>query len=183
MNRTEVFRRTTLTGMAILALVLVRPPVLSAAEESSDMPFLSGEGPGGDVQERGVTPLPPIKGFSDQRVAPNRGQPGGNPPAHLCHTETLMMTQCKCFNQAECQTLTALFPNSCPAGSHHCEFIPMSRGSMPPLPPNLCGYQVPFPVTECSCHNVTECQQLSPYCPGSCPPGSHSCTCRPMQRR
>ncbi len=169
-------------GAAILALTLAMPPVLPAAEEASGVSSPSGEVPQGEVQERGVTTLPPIKGLADQKVAPKRGQPGGSPPAHLCHTETIMLTQCKCFNQAECQALTALFPNACPAGSAHCEFTPIARGQMPPLPPNLCGYQVPFPVTECSCHTAAECQQLSPFCPGSCPAGSTSCTCRPIQR-
>jgi hypothetical protein len=133
----------------------------------------------GSVQERGITDKLQGRTF-DHRLQP---QPGGMPPPQLCHTETIMMTQCKCFSQAECQPLTALFPGSCPAGSQHCEFVPMSRGGMPPLPPNLCGYQVPFTLTECSCHNVAECQLLAPFCPGSCPAGSQSCTCRPMQRR
>jgi len=34
--------------------------------------------------------------------------------------------------QAERQALTAVFPNSCPAGSQHCDFVSMSRGPMPP---------------------------------------------------
>jgi hypothetical protein len=93
-----------------------------------------------------------------------------------------MLTQCKCFNLAECQPLTALFPAACPAGNQHCEFTPFSRGTPPPLPPNLCGYQVPLTVTECSCNNATECQQLIAICPGSCPSGSQSCTCRPLRR-
>ncbi len=53
-------------------------------------------------------------------------QPISGLPTHLCHTEIVQMTQCKCFNQTECQALTALFPNSCPASSTHCEFVPMS---------------------------------------------------------
>lgn len=109
-------------------------------------------------------------------------QPGGSPPANLCHPVTTMLTQCKCFSQAECQPLTALFPNSCPAGSTNCAFVPMARGSMPPLPPNLCGYQMPLTVTECSCNSTADCALLSPFCPGACPAGSTSCTCRPMRR-
>lgn len=136
-----------------------------------------------DVQERGVTKVPLFKSPTDRKLLPQPLAPGGSPPAQLCHTETIMMTQCKCFNQAECQALTALFPGSCPAGSQHCEFVPMSRGAMPPLPQTLCGYQVPFPVTECSCNNQAECTLLAPFCPGACPAGSPSCTCRPMQRR
>lgn len=133
----------------------------------------------GSVQERGI--MDKLKGSTlEHKLQP---QPGGTPPLQLCHTETIMMKQCKCFNQAECQPLTALFPGSCPAGSQHCEFVPMSRGAMPPLPPNLCGYQVPLTLTECSCHNVAECQLLSPFCPSSCPAGSQNCTCRPLQRR
>lgn len=137
----------------------------------------------GIVQERGLTDAASRKTFEGSKVLPPAKQPGGSPPPQLCRTETHMMTQCKCFNQADCQSLTALFPGSCPAGSQHCEFVPMSRGTMPPLPPNLCGYQVPLTLTECSCHNVAECQLLSPFCPSSCPAGSQSCTCRPMQRR
>jgi hypothetical protein len=131
-----------------------------------------------EVHERGITDKLKGKAF-DSRL---QTQPSGSPPPQLCHTETRMMTQCKCFNQAECQALTALFPGSCPAGSQHCEFVPMSRGAMPSLPPNLCGYQVPFSSTECSCQNVADCQLLSPFCPGSCPAGSQSCTCRPVRR-
>lgn len=150
-------------------------------------PFAAPEGegqpaPSEEVQGRGVTKgaVGNLKDKVFQREpAP---QPGANPPPSLCHAETRMMTQCKCFNQTECQALTALFQNSCPAGSQHCEFVPLSRGPMPPLPPNLCGYQVPLTLTECSCHNATECQQLSPFCPGACPVGSQSCTCRPMRR-
>ena len=133
------------------------------------------------IQERGVTP----GAFGELNKQYQRKQPlppQAGPPAHLCHTQQLMMTQCKCFNQAECQQLTALFPNSCPAGSTHCEFTPMSRGPMPALPPTLCGYQTPLTITECTCSNASECQQLSPFCPGSCPPGSQSCTCRPLRR-
>lgn len=114
---------------------------------------------------------------------PRQPQPSESPPAHLCTTETRMLTQCKCFNPVECQALTAVFPNSCPAGSQHCEFVPMSRGAMPPLPPNLCGYQIPWTMMKCSCSNQADCQLLSPFCPSSCPMGSLSCQCTPLQRR
>lgn len=109
-------------------------------------------------------------------------QPISGPPARLCHAETVQMTQCKCFTQTECQALTALFPNACPSGSTQCEFLPMSRGPMPSLPQNLCHYQVPMSITECSCNNAVDCQLLAPFCPGACPVGSTSCTCRPMRR-
>ena len=45
------------------------------------------------------------------------------------------------------------------------------------------GEKVPLTLTECSCHNVAECQLLSPFCPSSCPAASQSCTCWPLQRR
>lgn len=154
-----------------------QPQTESAQDSTSEMPPASPS-EAGEVQERGLTDKLKGKVF-DYRL---QTQPSGSPPARLCHTETRMTTQCKCFNQAECQALTALFPGSCPAGSQHCEFVPMSRGPMPPLPPDLCGYQVPFSWTECSCQNVADCQLLSPFCPGSCPAGSQSCTCRPMRR-
>lgn len=136
--------------------------------------------PSDQVQERGVLPKIDLNQTFKKTLPPT--QSGGSPPAHLCRAETKLLTQCKCFNQAECQALTALFPNSCSVGSTHCEFVPMSRGSMPPLPPNLCGYQVPLSVTECSCSTTADCALLSSFCPGSCPPGSQSCTCRPMRR-
>lgn len=158
----------TLLGMPQVPLVLADESAIPAPTEQ--------------IQERGVLPNVDLnRKFMDSRM-PGVAQPGGAPPAALCHTEIKMLTQCKCFNQAECQALAALFPNSCPAGSTHCEFVPRSRGAMPPLPPNLCGYQVPMTVTECTCHTATECQQLTPFCPGSCPAGSQSCTCRPMRR-
>lgn len=148
-------------------------------------PAMSEESPSAEpteqVQERGVTPGAFGELKKEYQRKPPLLPPSG-PPVNLCHTQTIMMTQCKCFNMAECQQLTVLFPNSCPGGSTHCEFTPMSRGPMPPLPPNLCSYQVPFPVTECSCHSQAECQLLTPYCPGSCPAGSQTCTCRPLRR-
>lgn len=128
-----------------------------------------------DIRSRGLSER--FKGKIFQQL-----QPISAPPARLCHTETVQMTQCKCFTQSECQALTALFPNSCPAGSSHCEFVPMSRGPMPPLPQNLCHYQMPLTVTECSCNNAADCQLLSPFCPGACPAGSTNCTCRPLKR-
>lgn len=170
----------TVAMLVLLSLCVLR--VADAADEVTQTPPSSASEESGEVQERGVSKVPLFKSPADRKVLPQPSAPGGSPPAQLCHTETIMMTQCKCFNQAECQALTAVFPNSCPAGSTHCEFVPMARGPMPPLPPNLCGYQVPLTVTECSCHNATECQQLTPFCPGSCPAGSQSCTCRPMRR-
>ncbi|MGZ8422376.1 MAG: hypothetical protein ACXWV7_05515 [Nitrospira sp.] len=162
----------------VLGLICLLGTCLSVGfAANADEPAASGDA--GSVQERGITDK--LKGRTfEHKFQP---QPGGTPPPQLCHTETIMMTQCKCFNQTECQPLTALFPGSCPAGSQHCEFVPMSRGAMPPLPPNLCGYQVPLTLTECSCHNVAECQLLSPFCPSACPVGSQTCTCRPLQRR
>ena len=76
--------------------------------------------------------------------------------------------QCKWFTLAECQPLTSLFPSSWPAGSAHCEFTPMRRGSMPTLPPGLCGYHMPLQVTECSYHNAVDCQLLSCHCVLGC---------------
>lgn len=156
------------------------PSKPSVQENQPQPPKASPYGPADGVEERGV--LRGNVGNLSDRLSQQRHQPGTSPPARLCHTETIPMTQCKCFNQAECQALTALFPNSCPAGSSHCEFIPMARGTMPPLPQNLCHYQVPMSVTECSCNNAADCQLLSPFCPGSCPAGSTNCTCRPLKR-
>lgn len=167
-------------GLIMLAGILPLWAEDGASERSSEQ---TEDAVTGEVQERGVTKVPLFKSPTDRKVLPQPLAPGGSPPAQLCHTETILMTQCKCFSQTDCQALTALFPGSCPPGSQHCEFVPMSRGTMPPLPQNLCGYQVPFPVTECSCHNQAECTLLSPFCPGACPAGSQSCTCRPMQRR
>jgi hypothetical protein len=178
------FRRIIVIGTILLACSIYLVPMVWAAKAKDQSSSTStADSSTGEIQERGITPLPLEKALGGRKVLPNQPVPGGSPPPQLCHTETIMMTQCKCFNQAECQALTALFPGSCPAGSQHCEFVPMSRGAMPPLPPNLCGYQVPLTLTECSCHNAAECQMLSPFCPGSCPAGSQSCTCRPLQRR
>jgi hypothetical protein len=172
-------------GAMVLSLILATgsPVLLIAGEPGSPEPQVPADPTAGEVQERGITPLLLEKAPGGRKVLPTPPAPGGGPPPQLCHSEARMLTQCKCFNQAECQPLTALFPGSCPAGSQHCEFVPMSRGAMPPLPPNLCGYQVPFTVTKCSCNNAAECQLLSPFCPGSCPAGIQSCECTPMQRR
>ena len=178
MMPTHITRTGWLLFLFGLVIHLCLGPKIHAADQP---PSESTE----QIQERGVTPkvapFTVVPGIS--KMPPPSKTPDGGLPANLCHPVTHMLTQCKCFNQAECQPLTTLFPNSCPASSQHCEFVPMSRGTMPPLPPNLCGYQVPLTVTECSCHNATECQQLTTICQGSCPAGSQSCTCRPMQRR
>jgi hypothetical protein len=172
-----------LFGWLALSLVVATGwPVPATADEKGGTAPISDAPSTGEMQERGVPKAPLFKSPPDRKVMPQPSAPGGSPPTQLCHTETVMMTQCKCFNQVDCQALTLLFPNSCPAGSQHCEFVPMSRGAMPPLPPNLCSYQLPLPVTECSCHSLADCQLLSPYCPGSCPSGSQTCTCRPLRR-
>lgn len=169
------------TGWLLFLFWLIFNLCLGATTQAADQPPTESTEP---IHERGVTPkVAPFKVPGTSKRPPLSKTPGGGLPPSLCHPITLMMTQCKCFNQTECQPLTTLFPNSCPAGSQHCEFVPMSRGPMPPLPPDLCGYQVPLSVTECSCHNATECQQLTAICSGSCPAGSQSCTCRPMQRQ
>jgi len=173
-----------LVACACIVLMCWGPPAVLRAGAGADSPPASSTTDlGSDVQERGLAPLLLEKAPGGRKVLPTPPAPAGGPPPQLCRTETKMLTQCKCFTGAECQPLTTLFPNSCPVGSTHCEFVPMSRGPMPALPPNLCAYQVPFQVTHCSCHNQAECQLLSPFCPGSCPPGSQSCECTPMQRR
>ncbi len=185
-HREKDIMDTTMTrcvawGWVMLTFVLTTGAPVFAGADQAEAP-VSTQSPSEEIQERGGTPGL----FGDVRKDLHRKPlaPGpASPPPQLCHTETHMMTQCKCFNQPDCQSLTALFPNSCPAGSSHCEFIPMSRGPMPALPPNLCSYQVPFPVTRCACHTQAECQLLSPFCPAACPAGSQSCECTPMQRR
>jgi hypothetical protein len=184
-------RRQHRSLSAMLSLIIVTllcgVPIGFAAESaapSSSQPEPSSQPTeAGDIQERGLRNARPGPAPGAAKTLPPPSQPGGDLPPSLCHPMTRMLTQCKCFNQTDCQTLSALFPGPCPVGSQHCEFVPMSRGTMPPLPPNLCGYQVPFTVTECSCHNQAECQLLSPFCPGSCPVGSQSCECTPLQRR
>lgn len=172
----SLFIVTLLCGDPIGFAAEPQAPSSSAQEQQSQPPE------GGEIQERGLIPkVTPYKMPGESKVLPPPKQPGGL-PAHLCHTVTHMMTQCKCFNQADCQALTAICPGSCPAGSQSCQCVPMFRGTPPPLPPNLCGYQVPLTVTECSCHSQAECQLLSPFCPSSCPVGSQSCTCRPLRR-
>lgn len=141
------------------------------------------EDPGGEIQERGLTKGPLQKMPRGTKVKPPPNQQGENLPANLCHPETHMMTQCRCSNDTDCQVLSTLCPGSCPTGSQSCQCTPMFRGTPPPLPPNLCGYQVPLLITKCSCSNTTDCQVLAEFCPGSCPVGSQSCQCTPLQRR
>jgi len=110
-------------------------------------------------------------------------QPQTGLPAHLCQQVTHMVPQCRCSNPTDCQMLTGLCPGACPGGSQSCQCMPMFRGTPPPLPPSLCGYQVPIVMTQCSCSNAADCQMLSPFCPGACPVGSLNCQCNPLQRR
>lgn len=177
-----VARLTAAVATLLLAFLIgLASPVKAVDESNATPPSPPTDGSPDEIQERGVGK----GGFGDikRKYPKTQPLPPSEPPAQLCHQETWMLTQCKCFSQTECQALAALFPNSCPPASSHCEFTPMSRGAMPPPPPNLCGYQVPLTLTKCECHNQEECQLLSPFCQGSCPPGSQSCECTPMQRR
>ena len=143
----------------------------------------SGQPPeGGDIRERGLRNSGQGPAPGEAKIPPAPMPPGGLPP-NLCHEVTQVHRQCKCFNQVECQALTGICQGACPAGSQRCECTPTFRGTSPPLPPNLCGYQSPFTITQCSCHNAADCQLLATVCPGSCPAGSHSCQCAPLQRR
>lgn len=172
--------------LIVIALSSVPIGLAADAEVPASSPTESSSQPieAGDIQERGVIPkISPGQVQREKKILPPPTQPGGGLPANLCHPVTHMMTQCKCFNRSDCQALTAICPGSCPTGSQSCQCVPLFRGTPPPLPPNLCGYQVPLTVTECTCHNQAECQLLSPFCPGSCPPGSQSCNCTPLQRR
>lgn len=141
------------------------------------------EQPEGEIQERGLTKGTFQKMPRGTKVKPPPNQPGENLPANLCHQETHMMTQCRCSNDTDCQVVSTLCPGSCPPGSQTCQCTPMFRGTPPPLPQDLCGYQVPLTMTKCSCNNDADCQVLSSICPGSCPVGSQSCQCSPLQRR
>jgi hypothetical protein len=173
------------TGLGLCLTLLLCTTSIGFTEETSvpPPPVQKNQTAEGDaVQERGVTKgaIGTLPGKILEGTQPP--QPGGSPPLQLCHEVTHMMTQCKCFNPVECQRLTAICPGACPAGSQTCQCVPMFRGTPPPLPHHLCRYQAPLTTTECSCHNQTECQLLSPYCPGSCPAGSQSCTCTPLRR-
>jgi hypothetical protein len=170
-----------------LAILWCGVPIGFAAEPptpSSSSPDQPGQPTeAGDIQERGLTNPRPGPSLGGAKMLPPPAQPEGGLPPNLCQPVTRELTQCKCFNQADCQTLTALCPGSCPAGSQSCQCIPLSRGTPPPLPRKLCHYQIQQTFTQCSCHSETDCQLLTNICPGSCPVGSQSCECVPLQRR
>jgi hypothetical protein len=150
----------------------------SSAQEQKNQPAEPG-----DIQERGLTKDAPGKVQGDTKVKPKPAKPGGGLPAKLCHEVTHMRTECRCANSTDCQVLSTLCPGSCPAGSQSCQCTPLFRGTPPPLPQNLCGFQVPWTTIQCSCDNQADCQVLSTVCPGLCPPGNQSCQCTPLQRR
>jgi hypothetical protein len=157
-----------------------------AAAEMKQVPAEKEEAPSEDVQERGVPKINEglrVPGPTRKVLPLPPAQPGGGPPPNLCHQVTIMRTQCRCSNDADCQVLSPFCPGTCPAGSHSCQCIPMFRGTAPQLPPDLCGFQVPEVFMQCSCSNDADCQVLSPFCPGACPPGSHTCQCTPLRRR
>ena len=158
-------------------------PFAVAVAEEAQATAEKEQAPSGDVQERGV-PKEGLRGPGLQRkvLPPPPAQPGGFPPPNLCHQVTYMLTQCRCSNDADCHVLSTICPGACPLGSHTCECIPQFRGTAPALPPDLCGFQVPQVVTQCSCSNDADCQILSPFCPGACPLGSHTCQCTPSER-
>lgn len=170
-----------------LAILWCGVPVGFAAEPGAPSPSSQDQSSqpeeAGDVQERGLTNLRPGPATPGANLLPPATQPGGTLPPNLCQPVTRELTQCKCFNQSDCQSLTAICPGACPAGSQSCECVPMFRGTPSPLPRKLCHYQVPITITQCSCHNDADCQVLANICPASCPVGSHSCECTPLQRR
>jgi len=181
-ERPKIIATRTTAATLLLVFLIGFCSAVNAADESTETPSPpKADGSPDEIQERGVGKG--AVGDIKRKYPMAQPLPPSEPPAQLCHPETYLLTQCKCFSQTECQALTALFPNPCPPGSSHCEFTPMSRGTMPPLPPNLCSYQVPLTFTKCECHNQQECQLLTPFCQSSCPPGSTSCECTPMQRR
>ena len=173
--------------VGVLTALLTNGVSFGASESPASSPTVQEEkgmsAEGGDIQERGLGNIAPGKVPGRTKVLPPPTPSGGGLPQNLCHQETHMMTQCRCFNDADCQVLSNLCPGACPAGSQTCQCTPMFRGTPPPLPPNLCGYQVPLVITQCSCSNVADCQVLSTICPGSCPAGSKNCQCTPLQRR
>ena len=201
MGRSAIWGTTTMktvfTVLIIGLLVVFGGRHVSTAEEGapSEQPDVSSpkengpsaqepdEQPEGKIHERGLKKGTLRKMPRGTQVKPPPNQPGQNLPTNLCHQETHMMTQCQCSNNADCQVLSNLCPGSCPSGSQTCQCTPLFRGTPPPLPQNLCGYQVPFTITKCSCSNDLDCQVLSSICPGSCPIGSQSCQCTPLQRR
>jgi hypothetical protein len=181
-------RNLCATLSLLIALIVCGEPIGFAAdpEAPSSSPPVPSSQPteaGGDIQERGLTNARPGPSLGGEKILPPPTQPGGGPPPNLCHQVTQMLTQCKCFNQVDCQSLTTICPVACPTGSQSCQCIPTFRGTPPALPPNLCGYQVPLTLTQCSCSNDADCQVLATICPGACPVGSHSCQCTPLQRR
>lgn len=200
MNRPQIncFTRT-LFMMSLVLWVLGGSTAFSQTSEGNtpgppptvqEEPIASGDQD--EVIERGirghdhrklpkVTPGKVPRGVLERPRQP--AQPQGGLPPNLCQQVTHMVPQCRCSNPTDCQVLTGLCPGSCPAGSQTCQCSPMFRGTPPPLPPSLCGYQVPIVMTQCSCSNAADCQVLSPFCPGACPVGSLSCQCNPLQRR
>ena len=70
----------------------------SSAQEQKNQPAETG-----DIQERGLTKVPPGKVQEDTKVKPQRTQPGGGLPAKLCHEVTHMRTECRCANSTDCQ--------------------------------------------------------------------------------
>ena len=163
-NRRKNMRPFTLSCLVLILIAgfSSAAPLKSVAATTENEPASSG-----GVEERGV----PTK-------------PGGTLPPHLCHPVTRMVTQCRCNNPADCQVLLRFCPETCPAGSQTCECIPGPfRGTPADLPSQLCHFEVPQRFTQCSCHNVADCQVLSTLCPRSCPVGSQSCECAPLLRR
>ena len=173
----SLFIVTLLCGVPVgFAAESVAPS--SSAQEQKNQPAEAG-----DIQDRGLTNPRPGPALGGAKILPSPTQPEGGLPPTLCHQVTEKLKECKCFNQADCQTLTTLCPGACPSGSQSCQCVPMFRGTPAPLPANLCHYQAPFTITKCSCHNEADCQVLANICPASCPVGSHSCECTPLQRR
>lgn len=171
-----VFTALLTNGVSFVAAEPPSPSLLPSTHQQSNQQT-------GDIQEQELPKVTPGTVPGKTKILPPPNLPGGDLPTNLCHQITRMVTQCRCSNTTNCQILSTLCPGSCPTGSHTCQCTPMFRGTPPPLPPNLCGYQVPLVVTQCSCSNDADCQVLSGICPGSCPIGSQSCQCNPLQRR
>ena len=68
-----------------------------------------------------------------------------SPPPQLCHTETHMMTQCKCFNQADCQSLTSALSQFLPVWKYSLRIHPHEpRSDAGPAAESV---QLPGPVS------------------------------------
>ena len=132
-------RRYMMVSLFFVSLLYSDQLGFSAEPETPSSPSqsqLNQPSDAGEIQERGLPNLRQGPSLGKAQMGVPSPPPGGGLPPNSRRPVTQMLTQCKCFNQTDCQSLTTICPIACPAGGQRCQCIPTFRGTAPALPQN-----------------------------------------------